>query len=89
MDRVLAASPLSLSANRISIMTATDKQAYIHHAFTNGDVTSIELMPPVVSDTEDPDDEIHPYGTVWINTATGDVFQTPGDGTWVLQLDAA
>jgi hypothetical protein len=48
----------------------------------DGSATTVNLLPPVVSDTSDPVAEVHPYGTAWHNTVSGDVFQTPGDGTW-------
>lgn len=83
MDRVLE-NGLSWSAARISQATVNDKQLAIRTAVTNAVITVSDLLPPATIDaTADPVDEVLPFGTVWINEATPEAFQTPGDGTWV------
>jgi hypothetical protein len=81
MDAVLT-DIMSVTAVHLSRMTLNDKQRAILQAVANGDITTVQLLPTVVTDTDDPVAEVHPYGTVWVNTATPEVFQTPGDGTW-------
>lgn len=84
LDRLLLAAPFNFTQNRIDTMTLQDKQYAIKTAFDNGDVTALDLLPPVIATAAAPVDEVHPYGTVWHDTtAGGDVYQTAGDGNWI------
>jgi len=83
MDRVLATAPFgSLTELQRDRLTLNDKQRWIFDKIRSGAAATVDLLPPAVSVASDPSDEVHPYGTVWVNTSSGDVFQTPGDGTW-------
>ena len=83
MDRVLATAPFgTLTERQRDRLTLNDKQRWIMEKIKDGSATTVNLLPPLETDTGDPTTEVHPYGTVWHNTVSGDVFQTPGDGTW-------
>lgn len=82
MDRILLASPFSLSQKRVDSMSLSDKQYFIKTAVDEGTASTIDLLPPVITDTVAPTNEVHPYGTVWHDSVGVATYQTPGDGTW-------
>lgn len=84
MDRILLAAPFNLTQERIDSLTIWDKQYAIRTAFEAGTVDALDLLPVAITDAADPTNEVHPYGTVWIATTSGDTFQTAGDGNWKL-----
>lgn len=83
MDDILTSSPISLSQSVVDGMTLMDKQYAIKTAIEQSTISTTDVLPAAVEDTADPVDEVHPYGTVWIASTSGNTFQTPGDGSWV------
>ena len=88
MDLVLLSDMAYAQAN-IDCMSINDK-VYAIRKFIEGGGVPMALHQPIPTQIEvasSPTNEKHPYGTVWLNTATQQVYQTPGDGTWTLLED--
>lgn len=83
MDRILLLEPFSLTQRRLDSMTAHDKQFAIKTAFDNGDITPLNLFPPLIENTVNPVSEVEPFGTVWHNTVASTIFTTDGSGDWI------
>lgn len=87
MDTVLI-NDVGLSAARVSQFTINDKQHAILEFVRGGGLVALPL-PAHVETTTSPTNQVDAYGTVWLNTTTQQVYQTPGDGTWTLLIDFA
>jgi hypothetical protein len=70
------------SASFLTGLSLNDKIYRLRSYVADGTVTSASLLPAVTTDTSDPTDEVEPWGAVWVNTATPEVFQSDGQGNW-------
>lgn len=88
LDLVLL-NDMNVSQADIDSMTANDKQFAVKSYLDAGGTITPHVMPlpEAVENASAPVAQVHPYGTVWITTS-GDVYQTPGDGTWDLLYEA-
>lgn len=82
MERILLAAPFAIPQGKVDGMTLMDKQYFIKTAVEQGTIDTLDLLPPAIEDADDPVDEVHPYGTVWIAGTSGNTFQTDGTGNW-------
>lgn len=90
MDLVLL-SDMGYSQANVDCMNANDKVYAIRKFIEGGGVVKAlhQPIPTQIEVASSPTNEKHPYGTVWLNTSTQQVYQTPGDGTWTLLEDFA
>jgi len=87
MDRVLMASPISFTQAYVDGLGVNDKQYLIRTFLDEGTIATTHLLPVHTTAAADPVAQVHPYGTIWRNTVTGDIWQTAGDGTWIKKID--
>lgn len=90
MDQALV-DDVGIKAADIPVMNVNDK-VYALRKFLEGGGTLASLaqaLPTHTETTSSPTNEVLPWGTVWLNTTTQQVYQTPGDGTWTLLEDFA
>ena len=88
MDLALT-SDVGIKAADIPVMNGNDKVYALRKFLEGGGVLKAlaQPLPTQIETTTSPTTEKHPWGTVWLNTTTQQVYQTPGDGTWVLLED--
>lgn len=88
LDEVLLAN--SFTARYLSSLTLNDKIFILRGLIEDGTVTAANLLPDATIDADtDPDDEVEPWGTVWINETTPEVFQSDGIGNWTSIWDGS
>lgn len=81
MDRIIV-NVLGKTQTFADGLTLLDKQFLIRSSVLNGVISSTDLLPTAVQTAADPSNEVHPYGTVWIASVSGNTFQTDGNGSW-------
>lgn len=67
----------------LNTLTVNDKVFRVREKMAAGEISSASLLPAPIVEEDDPDDEVEPWGTVWINSDTNAVFQSDGEGNWV------
>lgn len=71
-----------LTAFELQSWNYSDKLYRLRSAISEGTLEYTDFLPDAVEDAADPDGEVEPFGTVWLNTTSGAVFQSDGRGNW-------